>query len=184
MSEVGFPVAQRIGVVVLMVMLVAACGGGSTATAAQAGSAAPASSTAPAASTAPGGGSTAQPATTPTTAVAPADTQPPASTPAPGGTPKAELFSVGIGDKAKTWIGTCHVSVGTSVTMTASDADGTATFTWVGKGLQEVAGTLNGAAFKATGLSIGLSLLGPHNWAFSGTDSVSGKDFSGSIICN
>jgi hypothetical protein len=94
-----------------------------------------------------------------------------------------EMLSVMVGDKAATYPATCAISEGTSIVVEGKDATGAATFSWVGKKMPEVSGTLNGVAFSALDLSASLSFMSAHSWSFSGTDSVSGKPVSGSAIC-
>jgi hypothetical protein len=94
-----------------------------------------------------------------------------------------EMLSVMVGDKAATYPATCAISEGTSVVVEGKDATGSATFSWVGKKMPEVSGTLGGVAFSAPGLSASISGMSAHSWSFSGTDSGSGKPVSGSAIC-
>jgi hypothetical protein len=99
------------------------------------------------------------------------------------GTVSAELLSVMVGDVAHTFPATCVIAEGKSIAVDGKDSSGTATFTWVGKTMPSVTGTLNGTAFAAPDLSASVGFASPHAWNFSGTDAASGKPISGSAIC-
>lgn len=99
------------------------------------------------------------------------------------GTVTAELLSVMVGDDAHTFPATCTILEGKSIVVDGADSSGAATFTWVGKTMPAVTGTLKGTAFAAPDLSAGVGFASSHAWNFSGTDTASGKPVSGSAVC-
>jgi hypothetical protein len=111
-----------------------------------------------------------------------------AGTPPPGlnttpGPDIVEMLSIMVGDTARTYPANCAITEGTSIIVNGKDATGAATFSWVGKKMPEISGTIGGIAFSAPDLSASISFVSVHAWSFSGTDSSSGKPVSGSAIC-
>ena len=149
---------RRLGAVLLVVEILAGCGGSSAPSPAGGGYAAatPAPTSGGAAATVAAGGSAGQ----------------------------AQTITVTLDGKAKTYPATCTIAEGSNIKVEGTDGSDSASFVWNPGTMPEAAGVMDGVAWKAPDLNASISFASAHSWTFSGSDAETGKKVEGQAICN